>query len=69
MLSDILPTIRVWCAARKIQPSDTVAMVGAGPIGLAALPAPRFYSRAEINMVDLDDNRLETPSASAPPQQ
>jgi len=36
------------------------AIVGSGPVGLAALLTARFYSPAEIIMVDLDDNRLET---------
>jgi alcohol dehydrogenase len=35
-----------------------VAIVGAGPIGLAALLTSQFYSPAEIIMIDLDDNRL-----------
>ncbi|MDU3046722.1 zinc-binding dehydrogenase, partial [Bradyrhizobium sp.] len=38
---------------------STVAIVGAGPIGLAALLTAQFYSPAEIIMIDLDDNRLE----------
>ena len=37
----------------------TVAIVGAGPIGLAALLTAQFYSPSAIIMVDLDDNRLE----------
>jgi len=37
-----------------------VPIVGAGPIGLAALLTAQFYSPAEIIMIDLDDNRLET---------
>ena len=36
-----------------------MAIVGAGPIGLAALLTAQFYSPAEIIMIDLDDNRLE----------
>ena len=43
----------------KIAPGNTVAIVGAGPIGLAALLTAQFYSPAEIIMIDLDDNRLE----------
>jgi alcohol dehydrogenase len=60
MLSDILPTgLEVGVLNGKVQPGDTVAIVGAGPIGLAALLTAKFYSPAEIIMVDLDDNRLE----------
>ena len=43
----------------KVAPGSTVAIVGAGPIGLAALLTAQFYSPAEIVMMDLDDNRLE----------
>jgi alcohol dehydrogenase len=43
----------------KVQPGSTVAIVGAGPIGLAALLTAQFYAPAEIIMIDLDDNRLE----------
>jgi alcohol dehydrogenase len=43
----------------KVQPGCTVAIVGSGPIGLAALLKAQFYSPAKIIMIDLDDNRLE----------
>lgn len=60
MLSDILPTgFEVGVLNGKVQPGDVVAIVGAGPIGLAALLTAQFYSPAEIIMVDLDNNRLE----------
>src|SRR6202011_3309770 len=42
----------------KVEPGCTVAIVGAGPIGLASLLTAHFYSPAEIIMIDLDDNRL-----------
>ncbi len=59
MLSDILPTA-VECGVLngKVQPGDTVAIVGAGPIGLAALLTARFYSPSTIVMIDTDSNRL-----------
>jgi alcohol dehydrogenase len=60
MLSDILPTgFECGVLNGKVQPGNTVAIVGAGPIGLAALLTAQFYSPAEIIMIDLDDNRLE----------
>ena len=60
MLSDILPTaFECGVLNGQVKPGDTVAIVGAGPIGLAALLTARFYSPAEIVVVDLDDNRLE----------
>ena len=59
MLSDILPTgFECGVLNGKVAPGSTVAIVGAGPIGLAALLTAQFYSPAEIIMIDLDDNRL-----------
>jgi alcohol dehydrogenase len=59
MLSDILPTgFECGVLNGKVEPGGTVAIVGAGPIGLAALLTAQFYSPAEIIMIDLDDNRL-----------
>jgi alcohol dehydrogenase len=61
MLSDILPTgFECGVLNGKVQPGSTVAIVGSGPIGLAALLTAQFFSPAEIFMIDLDDNRLET---------
>src|SRR5271154_6262510 len=60
MLSDVLPTsFECGVLNGKVEPGSTVAIVGAGPVGLAALLTAQFYSPAEIIMVDLDDNRLE----------
>ena len=59
MLSDILPTgFECGVLNGHVQPGDTVAIVGAGPVGLAALMTARFYSPAAILSIDLDDNRL-----------
>ena len=59
MLSDILPTgFECGVLNGRVQPGSTVAIVGSGPIGLAALLTAQFYSPAEIIMIDLDDNRL-----------
>jgi alcohol dehydrogenase len=60
MLSCILPT-GLECGTLKgqVKPGDIVAIVGAGPVGLAALLTTQLYSPAEIVMIDLDDNRLE----------
>ncbi len=60
MLSDILPTgFECGVLNGKVQPGSTVAIVGSGPIGLAALLTAQFYAPAQIIMIDLDDNRLE----------
>lgn len=59
MLSDILCT-GFECGVQNgnVKPGDTIAIVGAGPIGLAVLLTSQFYSPAQIFVVDLDDNRL-----------
>jgi alcohol dehydrogenase len=60
MLSDILPTgFECGVLNGKVAPGSTVAIVGSGPIGLAALLTAQFYSPAQTIMIDLDDNRLE----------
>lgn len=60
MLSDILPTgFECGVLNGKVSPGSTVAIVGAGPIGLATLLTAQLYSPSEIIMIDLDDNRLE----------
>jgi len=60
MLSDIFPTgFECGVMNGQVKPGDTVAIVGAGPIGLAALLTAQFYSPSEIVMVDPDENRLK----------
>jgi alcohol dehydrogenase len=60
MLSDILPTgFECGVLNGRVAPGGVVAIVGAGPIGLAALLTAQFYSPAETIMIDLDNNRLE----------
>lgn len=59
MLSDILPTgLECGVLNGRVQPGATVAIVGSGPIGLAALLTAQLYSPAVIIMIDLDDGRL-----------
>jgi len=60
MLSDILPTgHEIGVINGQVKPGDTIAIVGAGPIGMAALVTAQFYSPGKIYMIDLDENRLE----------
>ena len=60
MLSDILPTgFECGVLNGQVKPGDTVAIVGAGPVGLAALLTAQFYSPAVLIMIDLDDHRLQ----------
>ena len=61
MLSDILPTgFECGVLNGQVKPGDTIAIVGAGPVGLAALLTAQFFTPAEIIVIDLDDNRLAT---------
>jgi len=60
MLSDILPTgYECGVLNGAVKPGDTVAIIGAGPIGLATLLTTQFYAPANLIVIDLDDNRLE----------
>src|ERR1700680_1292286 len=63
MLSDILPTgFECGVLNGQVKPGDSVAIVGAGPVGLAVLLTAQFYSPAAIFMIDLDDKRLAVAS-------
>jgi alcohol dehydrogenase len=60
MLSNILPTgFECGVLNGQVKPGDTIAIVGAGPVGLAALVTAQFYTPAEVIVIDLDDNRLD----------
>jgi len=60
MLSDILPTgFEIGVLYGGVKPGDAVAIVGAGPVGLAALLTAQFYSPSKVFMIDLDDARLD----------
>jgi alcohol dehydrogenase len=60
MLSDILPTgHEIGVINGCVKPGDTIAIVGAGPIGMSGLLTAQFYSPAKIYMIDVDENRLE----------
>src|SRR5579859_5167865 len=59
MLSDILPTgYEVGVLAGGVRPGDVVAVVGSGPVGLAAISTARLFSPSHIIAVDLSDARL-----------
>ena len=60
MLADIMPTAyEVGAVNGEVRPGDTVVIVGAGPIGLAAIMAVRLYSPSRVVVLDLVDSRLE----------
>jgi alcohol dehydrogenase len=59
-LADILPTsYEVGVLNGMVSPGDVVAIVGAGPIGLAAILTARLYTPGRIVAIDLADSRLE----------
>ncbi len=60
MLADILPTsYEVGAVNGRVRPGDTVVVVGAGPIGLAAIMGSKLYSPGRVVAIDLADSRLE----------
>ena len=60
MLSDILPTgYECGVLNGAVKAGDTVAIIGAGPVGLSALLTAQLDAPGKIIVVDLDDNRLE----------
>ncbi len=64
MLSDILPTgFECGVLNGQVKPGDSVVIVGAGPIGLAALLTAQFYTPAALIMIDVDNNRLQASKA------
>ena len=64
MLADILPTsYEVGALNGRVAPGDTVAVVGAGPIGLSAILSARMFSPGHVVAIDLADARLEAAKA------
>jgi alcohol dehydrogenase len=60
LLADILPTsYEVGVLNGDVRPGDTVVIVGAGPIGLAAITTAQLYSPSHIIAVDLAQSRLD----------
>ncbi|MFD2764978.1 zinc-dependent alcohol dehydrogenase family protein [Micromonospora eburnea] len=60
LLADILPTsYEVGVLNGRVRPGDTVVVVGAGPIGLAAIQTARLYSPIRIVAVDRAQSRLD----------
>jgi alcohol dehydrogenase len=60
-LADILPTAyEVGVLNGMVAPGDVVAIIGAGPIGLAAILTATLYTPGRIVAIDLDDGRLQS---------
>lgn len=58
-VGDILSTGYFGAENGKIQPGDTVAVFGSGPVGMCAMATARLFGPATIVAVDIDDSRLE----------
>ncbi len=60
LLSDILPTgFEIGVQYGHVSPGDVVAVVGSGPVGLAAVMTSRLYGPSKVVAIDLDDARLK----------
>ncbi|HQT99401.1 MAG TPA: zinc-dependent alcohol dehydrogenase family protein [Acidimicrobiales bacterium] len=60
LLSDILPTgFEIGVQYGKVNPGDVVAVIGSGPVGLAALTTARLYGPSRLIAIDLDEARLK----------
>jgi alcohol dehydrogenase len=60
MLADILPTgYEVGVLRAGVSPGDVVAIVGSGPVGLAAIMGAKLFSPSHIVAIDVADRRLE----------
>ncbi|MFJ6416062.1 zinc-dependent alcohol dehydrogenase family protein [Paeniglutamicibacter sp. NPDC091659] len=59
MLSDILPTgFEIGVLSGGVKPGDVVAVIGAGPVGLAAIATAGLCGAGTIVAIDRDKNRL-----------
>ncbi|MBX0299557.1 zinc-dependent alcohol dehydrogenase family protein [Cryobacterium sp. 1639] len=59
MLSDILPTgFEIGVQYGQVAPGDVVAVIGAGPVGLACVATAGLYGAGAIVALDIDENRL-----------
>jgi len=60
MLSDILPTgFEIGVRNGRVKPGDVVAVVGSGPVGLAAMMTAGLYGASRVIALDLDQNRVD----------
>ncbi len=58
-VGDILSTGYFGAENGNIQPGDTVAVFGSGPVGMSAMAAARLWGPSRIVAVDIDDSRLD----------
>ena len=58
-VGDILTTGYYGAAIAGIKPGDTVAVIGAGPVGFFAAQAAREHDPADVLVLDMQKDRLE----------
>jgi threonine dehydrogenase-like Zn-dependent dehydrogenase len=58
-VGDILATGYFAAERAEIRPGDTVAVIGAGPVGLMAVMCAQLFGPARVFVVDMVDSRLE----------
>lgn len=60
LISDIMPTgHEIGIVYGGVKPGDVVAVVGTGPVGLAAIATANLYGPSRVIAIDLDANRIE----------
>lgn len=61
MLSDILPTgFEIGVRNGRVTPGDVVAVIGAGPVGMAVIMTASLHGASRVIAIDLDQSRLNT---------
>ena len=58
-VGDILSTGYFGAEQANIQPGDTVAVMGSGPVGMCAMTTARLWGPAQIVAVDINQERLD----------
>ncbi|MCV7228275.1 zinc-dependent alcohol dehydrogenase family protein [Mycolicibacterium komossense] len=58
MLSDILPTgFEIGVLYGRVKPGDAIAVIGAGPVGLAVMTTAGLQGASRVIAVDIDESR------------
>lgn len=57
-VGDILSSGYFGAELCSIQPGDTVAVIGAGPVGLCAMSCAKLFGAAQVIALDMDEARL-----------
>jgi alcohol dehydrogenase len=60
LLSDIFPTgHEIGVLNGRVTAGDVVAVIGAGPVGLAAMATSKLYGPSAVIAIDLDQGRID----------